>query len=215
VGWSTPAAWGYRLAVWLGCAAAFALVYRAAAWPPEGLRSLWPAWPIGRFAVPRLALERGAVLADTLVVYATVLPATLAAVLAAPTAFALRRLVRAFAIALAVCAVTFVLVPTEVPRDAPVRGSLVAVEALAALRALDGPHNALPSLHVAIAALCAASLARGASRPHRAAAAVWVAAVWASTALTGQHAIVDGAAGLGVAAVASLFSGGPDAHRPG
>lgn len=145
-------------------------------------------------------------LADAIVVYATVLPATLAAVLAAPTPSALRRLVLAFAIALAACTVTFTLVPTEMPRDAPVRGSRVAKDALAALRTVDGPDNALPSLHVAIAALCAASLAQGASRPRRATAAAWVGAVWASTVLTGQHAIVDGAAGLAVAAVARLLS---------
>lgn len=120
----------------------------------------------------------------------------------------LRRLVLGVLIALAVAGSCFWLAPTEVPRRRLVSGAgaLAEVmteamtEAMVELRAVDPPRNALPSLHVALAALAAAHLGRYASVGWaRLALWAWMVAVWGSTVLLEQHAVLDGAAGLSLA----------------
>jgi len=97
-----------------------------------------------------------------------------------------RRLALSFVLTLAVAGAIFLLLPTRVERPAQIVGFLR--EALTSLRAADGDGHALPSLHVAIAALCALHLGRRWW--------IWLILVWISTVLTGQHAVADGAAGL-------------------
>src|SRR5205814_8554482 len=109
-------------------------------------------------------------------IYASVLPVTLAACLATP---ALRRLVRSFVLVLAIAALVFVIFPLRVERPAEIVGWGPLREALSALRSADGDGNALPSLHVAIAALCALHLK---ARTWW----LWLAPVWASTVLAVQ-----------------------------
>ena len=123
----------------------------------------------------------------------------------------LRRLVLGVLIALAVAGLCFWLAPTEVPRRRLVSGAgamtEIMTEALVALRAVDPPRNALPSLHVALAALAAAHLCRSASVGWaRLALWGWVVAVWASTVLLEQHAVLDGAAGLLLALCADALA---------
>ncbi|MER9117116.1 phosphatase PAP2 family protein [Mesorhizobium sp. M0954] len=61
----------------------------------------------------------------------------------------------------------------------------------------DGPHNLVPSLHVAYASLCILSLQTAARRwVVRAAWGLWLAAIIVSTVLVHQHHIVDVMTGL-------------------
>jgi membrane-associated phospholipid phosphatase len=174
----TDADWQSRLAAWAGLGALFALVYfatsRAAA------------------TVLRIDCERS--YADALPIYFSVLPMTLAAMLATR---ALGRLVLSFVAVLAVAAAVFLLYPTRVERPEVIVGGLR--DALLALRAADGDDHALPSLHVAIATLCTLHLGRWWW--------IWLILVWISTVLVGQHAFVDGAAGFLLALAAHKSAG--------
>ena len=154
----------------------------------------------GAHELPRLSLERRLpVLAETVVVYLAALPSVLLTFLGTRSAAALRRLTRAITGCILIAACCFALLPTTVPRDRVVRGAAWAVALLRGLYAIDPPRNGCPSLHVAVNALCALHVARTSQRPGagiRSLCAAWVVVVWASTVLTGQHALVDGVCGL-------------------
>lgn len=156
----------------------------------------------GAHELPRFTLERRLpVLAETVVVYLAALPSVFLTFLGTRSAAALRRLTRAITGCILLAACCFALFPTTVPRDRVVRGAGWAVALLRGLYAIDPPRNGCPSLHVAVNALCALHVARtvrrtGAGAGIRILCAAWVVVVWASTVLTGQHALVDGACGL-------------------
>ncbi len=111
-----------------------------------------------------------------------------------------RRLTRAFiAIAIATvlsCAI-FVCWPTTLPRP-PVRNA-----AFDALWLFDVPTNCFPSLHTALAAIAAFFW----PRRGRWLAALWAAAIIASTLTTKQHVAIDVAGGFATAVVAIASEG--------
>lgn len=154
----------------------------------------------GAHELPRLPLERRMpVFAETVVVYLAALPSVFLTFLYTRDAAALRRLTRAITGCILLAECCFALLPTMVPRDRVVQGAAWAVDLLRGLYAIDPPRNGCPSLHVAVNALCALHVARTVRRPGaaiRSLCAAWVLVVWASTVLTGQHALVDGACGL-------------------
>jgi membrane-associated phospholipid phosphatase len=103
----------------------------------------------------------------------------------------------AMVLATAIAAVVFVLLPTRVaPALAPDDG-LVGL-AWQALRLADTPHNAFPSLHVALAAIAGALL----WPKRRALALAWPALIAVSTLTTRQHVAWDLAGGVLLAALA-------------
>ncbi len=188
-----------RLGLWLAGAAALGATYLPLGHLAQGGAPL---------EVPRLALERELPLfAWALVPYASVYPVSLVvAALPAPRSRAYR-LAAAYLLALAAAAAAFLLVPTTVPRDRALAGGADALAAFEELWRVDPPTNALPSLHLAVGTLVAlyAAAGRGAAgRRGRAAAGL---AGGASTVLTGQHALLDGAAGIALAAAAWAAAG--------
>lgn len=204
-----------HLAALAGCGAAFVVAYHGGRWAGAGRR----AW-----AVPLFGWEAALpVYPLALPVYVSVLPVLWLAFLWGASgaqddvaARRLRRLVLGVLIALAVAGSCFWLAPTEVPRRRLVSGAgalaefmtEAMTEAMVELRAVDPPRNALPSLHVALAALAAAHLCRYAgSGWARLALWGWVVAVWGSTVLLEQHAVLDGVAGLSLALGADALAG--------
>jgi membrane-associated phospholipid phosphatase len=102
-----------------------------------------------------------------------------------------RRMIAATLSAVAV----FAALPTSVGFD---RLALSGGEhpAFALLYALDHPFNGVPSLHVTYSTLLVSAIARRSQTWLRAALAVWLLLIIASTLLTHQHHLVDIAAAL-------------------
>ncbi|MCB1037494.1 MAG: phosphatase PAP2 family protein, partial [Acidobacteria bacterium] len=97
----------------------------------------------------------------------------------------------------------FVAFPTIAPRPPEVVGAGFGAWALRGLYDADPPYNCFPSLHVAhsfVSALTCRRLHRGVGASALAAASL----VALSTLFTKQHYLVDVAAGLGLALLASL-----------
>ncbi|MBI5247640.1 MAG: phosphatase PAP2 family protein [Elusimicrobia bacterium] len=109
---------------------------------------------------------------------------------------------KAMAIATALACVVFVAYPTTFPR----------VESagfwFGLLNFIDTPANCFPSLHVAMAAI-AAWVLHDDGRPWAPAAAVWAAAIIASTVLVKQHYAVDSGGGLLLAALSARLASRP------
>lgn len=107
----------------------------------------------------------------------------------------LRGLAAAMAFVTGCGGVGFLLVPAELaftPPEVPARW-------LPLFRIADGlnlEYNLVPSLHVALAALCVDVFARRATRTGKIFFRAWGAAIVASTVLTHQHHLADVAAGL-------------------
>ncbi len=99
-------------------------------------------------------------------------------------------------------AVVFVLFPTCVPRP-PAPGEGLLGLAWQALHLADTPNNALPSLHVTLAAIAGRLLWQ---RRRRLIAVAWPACIAASTLTTDQHVVWDIVGGLLVAALAWMLT---------
>ncbi|HEU4844834.1 MAG TPA: phosphatase PAP2 family protein [Burkholderiaceae bacterium] len=119
-----------------------------------------------------------------------------------------RHTARSYALLIALSVMCFVLLPAEAPalrRQASIAGlDPLTAWALQHLHAIDPPRNLLPSLHVSLAALSTAALARSDARwrwPGGAVLAVVVAAV----CLSKQHTVTDAAAGLLAAWLSDLL----------
>ncbi len=99
-----------------------------------------------------------------------------------------------------VCATTvFVLFPTTFPREQfpAASGVSVSLEALRSLREVDSASNCLPSLHVALASLCALALRRsGRGRGVRWGGGIWALGIVLATLTTKQHYLIDLPAGM-------------------
>jgi membrane-associated phospholipid phosphatase len=104
------------------------------------------------------------------------------------------RLGRAFAAATLVAAGFHLAVPADLGWE---RHAADEQRLLAAIYAVDRPHNLFPSLHVAYSTLAALAVWRsGRAAWVRAGAAVWLAALAASVVLVRQHHLMDVAGGL-------------------
>ncbi len=119
---------------------------------------------------------------------------------------AIRRYVLLIAAAYAVSAAVFWLYPTLSPRPASSDDFLYHWLILK----IDGPRNALPSLHATLATLAALQLAQhvpalSGLRWWRAALALWWCALMYSTLATRQHRVLDLVAGLALVALLALF----------
>ena len=110
-----------------------------------------------------------------------------------------RHTARSYALLIALSVMCFVLLPAEAPelrRQASAAGlDPLTAFALCHLHAIDPPRNLLPSLHVSLATLSAAALARSDLRWHLP-GGVMLAVIVASVCLSKQHTVADAAAGL-------------------
>jgi membrane-associated phospholipid phosphatase len=118
------------------------------------------------------------------------------------TPFVLRRreeidaFARAIAIEIVAAGLVFLAVPAEPAFPAVARdlgGWAVAFEAA---DAINLRYNMVPSLHVALAASCAAAFAPRVRRVWRATLWLWTAAVCVATITTHQHHVIDVVAGV-------------------
>ena len=117
-----------------------------------------------------------------------------------------RRLCIADYIAMAICAMCFVLMPTTLPRD-PVSGGAFAW-ALDLIYSLDTPVNLFPSQHCLLSWLLAREL-MDIKKFHPAirwGAVAFSFLVFASTVFTRQHFIVDIPAGVAAAEIARFIA---------
>ena len=95
--------------------------------------------------------------------------------------------------------VIFFLYPTTISRTAPLGTGLTA-QAFELLYTIDSAANCLPSLHVALAWLAATGVFKERRWPGLL-FCVWAGLISASTLTTGQHYLIDVAAGVGLALV--------------
>lgn len=110
-----------------------------------------------------------------------------------------RHTARSYALLIALSVMCFVLLPAEAP-ELRRQASAADLDPLTAfalrhLHAIDPPRNLLPSLHVSLATLSAAALARSDLRWHLP-GGVMLAVIVASVCLSKQHTVADAAAGL-------------------
>lgn len=117
----------------------------------------------------------------------------------------LRALVAAMAVAVLIGGIGFLLVPAELafPPRSTVAGPFASV-----FRVADGlnlRYNLAPSLHVALAVICADVYARQAAAFARALLWLWAALIAVSTLLIHQHHVVDVVTGFAVAMVVSRW----------
>jgi PAP2 superfamily len=133
-----------------------------------------PAWPVYL-----------SVLLTPLLPWACGLPAT-----------EIRAWERRMALAIAIAALGFVLLPA----DPPLRAEAAPPDLLARWgRAVAGQHNLLPSLHVALGGLSMAWVWANAGPRLRALLVLWAVALLASVLLTRQHHVADVLAGAALA----------------
>lgn len=182
-------------------AAAFALwfgaLYAGSSW-----LSGWVPWRIV-LATPwdgRIPFWPGAAWA-----YLSIVPMLCLAPFLLRTPARMRRLVHAAAIATLLGALCFVLLPLDATMLE--RQARSGSPAFRVADAMNLEHNYLPSLHVALALLCALAYGPGASPAWRWLLALWVLAIAASTVLIRQHYLVDVVAGVGLAAGCWALSG--------
>ncbi len=110
-----------------------------------------------------------------------------------------RRFAGAIVLATGIAACCFTLFPTAYPRAdfvLPPDTPLVHRAAMESLWEVDTPANCLPSLHVALASLCALALAGACSGRARWAGVAWALAICATTLTTKQHYLLDVPAGM-------------------
>lgn len=106
----------------------------------------------------------------------------------------------------AIAGIGFVMIPAEAAYPAPTAdvpgrlGWLLAVAKRAALR-----HNMVPSLHVALAGVCALTYATRAGRFGGLLLSSWLALIAVSTLLIHQHHVIDVATGLALAWAGKRF----------
>lgn len=110
-------------------------------------------------------------------------------------------------IAKLICAICFILIPTYMPRPVP-EGKDIFSAMTRIIYALDTPDHLLPSIHCLDSWLCWRGLfgCKKVSRGYKAFSLIFAVAVFASTLLVRQHAIVDIPAGLLAAEIGLLAS---------
>ena len=116
------------------------------------------------------------------------------------------------ALAIAVAAVVFLIVPGRLGYASAEAGAWQPVAEWT--RVLAGRHNLLPSLHVALTLVIVMSVWPRTGLFARVALAVWTVALAASALLTHQHHVMDLLAGAALGAWAGQLEG-PAAQRPG
>jgi hypothetical protein len=121
-----------------------------------------------------------------------------------------RRYARDTAISYALAAPVFWILPTTVNR--PSEGDSLY---RSLVLALDGPTNALPSLHAVMAALVVLHLRPAVGRPVYVMLGVWWVFLLAATLATGQHRMLDLLAGTALAAGVHFAGGGSRSGRCG
>lgn len=128
----------------------------------------------------------------TVVLYVSLYPFIGLVILLLPHRGAARRYLVGLIQALTLAYAIFALWPTRIDR-APAPGGALLGPALDWLRAIDAPHNCLPSLHVTHCVLGISAL----WRTHwRGPFLLWAVAICGSTLTTDQHAFLDLPAGL-------------------
>ena len=151
-------------------------------------------------------------------VYLWVFPASLLPLFVVRCPRLFRRAMLSYGIAIAVSLIFFVAMPVTSIGLRPDRSTLDVAHfspwAVSALYDLDPPFNLFPSLHLSIAAL-AGFAAWKARRAYGAAAFAGVALVGASICTVKQHFVLDGFAGLVVAAVVHAVVLRPYRPNPG
>lgn len=117
----------------------------------------------------------------------------------------LQRLSRQSTTVLLVAGTIFVLMPTHLGFQPTTNvGSYEPV--FSWLARLDTPHNAAPSLHVAVSTLILLACASTASRPLAWIYRLWLALISASTVLVHQHHLLDVASGMALAVLVRSIS---------
>ena len=112
----------------------------------------------------------------------------------------LRLLGRRCLMAILIAATVFLLLPAKLGFARVVPDQSIYGQAFSWLFAYDLPHNLVPSLHVALSAICIASFIWASSSPAlRGALWIWLAAICASTTLVHQHHLLDVTSGLALA----------------
>jgi membrane-associated phospholipid phosphatase len=115
----------------------------------------------------------------------------------------LRALACSLAAVTAVAGVGFLLLPAESaypPRDADAWSGLFAIARGMALR-----HNMVPSLHVALSAVCLSAYTSRCGMFGKLCLAAWIALIALSTLLTHQHHLLDVFTGLSLALAGKRF----------
>ena len=116
-------------------------------------------------------------------------------------AHALRRHARRILLVIALAGLCFLLFPLEMSAERPVVDGFWAIW-FRPLHALDRPHNLVPSLHCALAAVLLAAYAGRTRDWLRTVVYAWFALIGASTLLTYQHHAIDVVTGLALGLVA-------------
>jgi hypothetical protein len=187
---------GLKLGCLAGLSAWIALFYFA----PQG----WPLFPAR--PAPTLPWEEVVPFSPGwALVYQSVFVVHALAIWLPGNAGVVRRYTLLAAAAYALSAVVFWLYPTLSPRPATSDHLLYRWLVLE----IDGPRNALPSLHAALGTLAAMQLgqhvpALAQSRRWRAALAAWWCALLYSTLATRQHRVLDLVAGVALVAVLAM-----------
>ena len=114
---------------------------------------------------------------------------------ALPARRELRALMTALAAVIGVAGLGFLLVPADLAFPPPT-GLGVWEAPFRLADVLNGDHNLVPSLHVALAVTCLAAYARAAPPLGRALLWGWGALIAVSTVLTHQHHVVDALSGF-------------------
>jgi membrane-associated phospholipid phosphatase len=127
------------------------------------------------------------------------------------------RFAGAIALEIAVAGLCFLAFPAEPAYPAESRDLGAWAGAFAAADAVNLRYNMVPSLHVALAASCAAAFAPRVPAAARLGFWMWTAAVCVATLTTHQHHVVDVVAGVALAcaavAIVRVREEAPDAAR--
>jgi membrane-associated phospholipid phosphatase len=166
--------------------ALFTLVYGGANWLASQRASTWRLYLDWELTIPFVP--------GWIVVYASLALLFLSPLLALQRR-ELKPFARAFAMAMLIAGLVFVVFPAQLgfARPAAVPGYEVAY---ATLYLLDRPHNMAPSLHVALGALTAWAVSRSKAAWLRFLFNAWLVAIVASALLTHQHHLFDVVTGL-------------------
>lgn len=128
----------------------------------------------------------------------------------------LRKLSRQSTTVLVAAGTIFVLIPTHLGFP-PATHDGIYQPIFGWLARLDTPHNAAPSLHVAVSALILLACAGSASRPLAWTYRIWLVLISLSTVLVHQHHLLDVASGMALAllvrAIFPLRTAGTDARQ--
>ena len=112
----------------------------------------------------------------------------------------LRTLSRRMTLAILIACATFLIFPLRLGVERPpAPGVLGAI--FDWFRAMDNPHNLLPSLHITLRTILAATFARHSRGVWRSILTIWFSLIGLSTLLTYQHHVIDIVGGFALAAV--------------